>query len=66
MFKQSEKNINDYFLLFLLIGIALNAVSLFTDIMDQDSALYASVAKLIAVSGDWVNLIGYGCYNKCR
>ena len=60
MFKQSEKNINDYFLLFLLIGIALNAVSLFTDIMDQDSALYASVAKHIAISGDWINLIGYG------
>ena len=56
----TEKNINAYFLLFLFLGIALNAISLFTDIMDQDSALYACVAKHIATSGDWVNLIGYG------
>lgn len=55
-----EKNITQYFTLFLFIGIAANIPALFTEIMDQDSALYACVAKHIATSGDWVNLIGYG------
>lgn len=60
MISPLEKIINKYFNLFLFAGIAANIPALFTEIMDQDSALYACVAKHIATSGDWVNLIGYG------
>ncbi|MCL2683594.1 MAG: glycosyltransferase family 39 protein [Bacteroidales bacterium] len=49
-----------HFRIFLVVGIAINAVALFTGVMDQDSALYASIAKTISQSGDWVNLFSYG------
>ena len=54
------KDFNSYFWFFLVVGIAVNAVALFTSVMDMDSALYASIAKTISLSGDWTNLISYG------
>ena len=55
-----KKDINKYFLLFLMLGIAANIPALFSDIMDQDSAFYATIAKNIVLRNDWVNLIGNG------
>lgn len=55
-----QKNISSYFNLFLFIGIAINLPALFTPVMDQDSALYATVAKNIIINNDWVNLIANG------
>jgi 4-amino-4-deoxy-L-arabinose transferase-like glycosyltransferase len=40
--------------------IAINAISLFTVVMDQDSALYATIAKTMVKSGDWINLFSFG------
>lgn len=48
--------LSKYFFLFLVIGIAANATGLFNDILDQDSALYASIAKTIVLKNDWLNL----------
>ncbi|MEP7238070.1 MAG: glycosyltransferase family 39 protein [Ferruginibacter sp.] len=48
------------FYLLLFIGIALNATGLFSPILEPDSALYASIAKRIALSNDWINLYGDG------
>jgi len=48
------------FWFFLLTAIAINAISLFTAVMDQDSALYASIAKSMYQMGDWVNLMILG------
>lgn len=44
----------------LLTGILLNVIGLFSGITEPDSALYASIAKHIAVTNDWINLIGNG------
>jgi len=52
--------IREYFIFFLIVSIAINAISLFTDVMDQDSALYAWIAKTMTLSGDWVNMFSYG------
>ena len=49
-----------WFPFFLVTGILLNALGLFTDITEPDSALYASIAKHIAITNDWVNLFGNG------
>lgn len=39
------------------IGVLLNSIGLFSLIMEPDGALYATIAKTIAQSGDWVNLM---------
>ena len=39
------------------IGLLLNAVGLFSLIMEPDGALYATIAKTMAQSGDYVNLM---------
>lgn len=41
-------------------GVLLNAPGLWLDIMEPDGALYATIAKHIVLSGDWINLIGDG------
>src|SRR6188768_137619 len=48
------------FYLLLGVGIVLNATGLFNEILEPDSALYASIAKQIALSNDWINLYGDG------
>jgi 4-amino-4-deoxy-L-arabinose transferase-like glycosyltransferase len=45
---------------FIFIGLIINAVALFTQVMDQDSAMYASIAKRIVTSNDWINLYSDG------
>ena len=52
--------ISKHFVFLLIIGLAANATGLFNDILDQDGALYASIAKNIAVKNDWINLYGFG------
>ena len=58
--KQLNLKSNRNFLFFLLAVVAINAISLFTVVMDQDSALYAAIAKTMTQSGDWVNLFSFG------
>ena len=48
------------FYVLLAAGIMLNATGLFSEIMEPDGALYATIAKHIAQTNDWVNLIGDG------
>jgi len=47
-----------YFLLFLAIGV--NATGLFNEIIEPDAALYAGIAKRMAITNDWINLYGDG------
>ncbi|HEX8461179.1 MAG TPA: glycosyltransferase family 39 protein [Segetibacter sp.] len=54
------KRFNKYFPFFLVAGILLNANGLFIDILEPDGALYATIAKHIALSNDWINLFGDG------
>lgn len=51
-------SIQRYFPLLVLLGIILNATGLFNDILEPDGTLYATIAKHMALSNDWVNLIG--------
>ena len=53
-------SIKNWFPYFLFGGILLNATGLFIDILEPDSALYAYIAKHIALTNDWVNLFGDG------
>lgn len=55
-----HSSIKRWFPLFFIIGIFLNATCLFNDILEPDGALYATIAKHIATTNDWVNLIGDG------
>src|ERR1700739_4402932 len=48
------------FFLFIGIGIALNALCFFSEILEPDGALYATIAKHIATTNDWINLWGNG------
>lgn len=48
------------FYLLLIAGIMLNATGLSSEIMEPDGALYATIAKHIAQTNDWINLIGDG------
>lgn len=44
----------------ILFCLSLNFISLFNGVMEVDAALYASIAKRIAVTGDWINLFADG------
>ncbi|WP_019989851.1 ArnT family glycosyltransferase [Rudanella lutea] len=46
-----------FFNILVTVGIVLNALGLFSLIMEPDGALYATIAKTVAESGDFVNLI---------
>jgi 4-amino-4-deoxy-L-arabinose transferase-like glycosyltransferase len=48
------------FALFMFIGIALNATCFFSDILEPDGALYATIAKHIVLHNDWLNLFSNG------
>ena len=54
------KAIEKFFPYFLLTGILLNANGLLLDILEPDGALYATIAKHITLTGDWMNLYGDG------
>ncbi len=51
---------NRQFYALVAIGIVLNATGLFPLIMEIDGALYASIAKQMAQTGDFVNLYAVG------
>ncbi|MBL7747222.1 MAG: glycosyltransferase family 39 protein [Chitinophagaceae bacterium] len=53
---QSDK----LFSFFLFISIGVNATGLFNEIIEPDAALYAGIAKRMAITNDWVNLYGDG------
>ncbi len=57
---QIQNKISKHFVTFVIIGIAANACGLFNDILEPDGALYASIAKYIAIKNDWINLYGNG------
>lgn len=50
--------LNKNFKILLLIGIAANALGLCNQIVEPDGALYASIAKHIADSNNWLFLFG--------
>ena len=49
-----------HFPLLLLLVIAINATCFFTPILDGDSVLYASIAKRMAQSNEWLSLYSDG------
>lgn len=51
---------NRWFYALVAVGIVLNATGLFPSVMELDGALYACIAKLMAQSGDFVNLYAVG------
>jgi len=51
-----NKWLDKWFYVLVLVGIAINATGLFITILDSDGTLYASIAKTIAQTGDFVNL----------
>jgi 4-amino-4-deoxy-L-arabinose transferase-like glycosyltransferase len=51
-------SIQRYFPFLVLLGVALNATGLFNDVLEPDGTLYATIAKHMALSNDWINLIG--------
>src|SRR4051794_30377847 len=54
------KTIERYFPYFFATGILLNANALLLDILEPDGALYATIAKHMVITGDWINLFGDG------
>ena len=53
---QWQNWLNKWFYKLLFIGICINASGLFITVFDPDAALYASIAKAMAQSGDYINL----------
>lgn len=51
-----KKWLGQWFYLLLFFGILVNATGLFITILDSDGTLYATIAKNIAQSGDFINL----------
>ncbi|MBD2757014.1 ArnT family glycosyltransferase [Spirosoma validum] len=51
---------NRWFYTLVVVGIFLNATGLFPPVMELDGALYATIAKTMAQSGDFVNLYAVG------
>ena len=54
------KSFEKFFPYFLIAGILINANGLLIDILEPDGALYATISKHIALTGDWINLFGDG------
>ncbi len=48
------------FIWLIVIGILVNASGLFLPILEPDGALYATISKTMALSGDYVNLMVEG------
>ncbi len=53
-----QKTLDRYFPYLLLFGCLLNATGLTNDILDPDGTLYATIAKHMANTNDFVNLFG--------
>ena len=49
--------LNRWFPILVIIGVLVNATGLLVPIIEPDGALYAEIAKRIALSGDWINLV---------
>lgn len=47
-----------YFPLLILIGVLLNATGLLNAVLEPDGTLYATISKHMALTNDWINLIG--------
>lgn len=54
------KSLEKSFPYFLLAGILINANGLLNDILEPDGALYATISKHIAITGNWFDLFGDG------
>ena len=54
------KSFEKFFPWFVIAGIFINANGLLNDILEPDGALYATISKHIALTGDWMNLYGDG------
>jgi 4-amino-4-deoxy-L-arabinose transferase-like glycosyltransferase len=54
------KSFEKAFPYFLVAGILINVNGLLNDILEPDGALYATISKHIALSGEWFNLYGDG------
>ena len=54
------KSFDKLFPFFLAVGILLNFNGLLIDILEPDGALYATISKHMALTGDWTNLWGDG------
>ena len=52
--------LNKHFPYLFAIALAINIPGLFLGILDQDSALYASIAKTIVLKNEWLNLYSNG------
>lgn len=53
-----QQSLHKYFPWFVVTGILLNATGLTNDILDPDGTLYATIAKHMALTNDWINLWG--------
>ncbi|HNP22428.1 MAG TPA: glycosyltransferase family 39 protein [Panacibacter sp.] len=53
-----NNKLQKYFPLLVLIGIVLNATGLTNPILEPDGTLYATIAKHMALTNDWINLFG--------
>src|SRR5882724_13529143 len=51
-----EDWLNKHFRWLLVVGILTNITGLFVTILEPDGALYATIAKTIAQTGDFINL----------
>ena len=49
-----------WFVWLMIVGVIVNASGLFLPILEPDGALYATIAKNMAVSGDFVNMMMEG------
>lgn len=58
--KRSARRADTWFICLTVIGIMVNATGLLLPILEPDGALYATIAKNMAQSGDFVNLMMEG------
>lgn len=54
------KSFEKFFPWLFVAGILINANGLLNDILEPDGALYATISKHIALTGEWFNLYGDG------
>ncbi|WP_207514011.1 ArnT family glycosyltransferase [Longitalea luteola] len=55
--KNDPYPVESWFLWLIIIGIIVNASGLFLPILEPDGALYATIAKNMVLSGDFVNMM---------
>ncbi len=52
--------LNRWWLILLLAGIVINLLGIFSTIIEPDGALYATIAKTMVNTGDYMNLMFHG------